>query len=107
MSRFFRTASCSNICVFIAGAISTGALVAVYSVDRKSSAIPLASLPMMLAVAGAINRRSAVDASAMCSISAFMPASNWSVITRRRVIASKVAGPTNRVAECVITATTS
>ena len=39
--------------VFIAGATSTGAFVARYSDVRKSSAMPLANLPMMFAVAGA------------------------------------------------------
>jgi hypothetical protein len=62
--------------VFIAGAINTGARVAVYSVERKSSAIPFANLPMMFAVAGATSRRSIVDAIAMCSMSAFAPGSN-------------------------------
>ena len=39
--------------VFIAGASSTGAFVARYSELRKSSAMPLANLPMTLAVHGA------------------------------------------------------
>ena len=34
-------------------------------------------------------------ASEMCSMSAFAPRAYWSVITRRRVIASKVTSPTN------------
>ncbi len=59
--------------VFIAGAINTGAVVARYSDDRKSSAMPLANLPMTLAVAGATSSRSAVDASEMCSMSALAP----------------------------------
>ena len=46
--------------VFIAGAISTGARVARYSEVRKSSAMPLANLPMMFAVAGATSSRSIV-----------------------------------------------
>ena len=77
----------------MAGATSTGARVAVYSVDRKSSAIPFANLPMMFAVAGATSSRSIDDASAMCSMSAFAPRSNWSVMTCRRVMASKVTAP--------------
>ena len=81
--------------VFIAGAISTGALVAVYSDDRKSSARPLANLPMVLAVAGATSSRSMLEAIAMCSMSALAPGFHWSVMTSRRVIASKVSGPTN------------
>ena len=59
--------------VFIAGAIITGARVAVYSDDRKSSARPLANLPMVLAVAGATSSRSMFDAMAMCSMSALAP----------------------------------
>ena len=48
---------------------------------------------MMFAVAGAMSSRSIVDASAMCSMSALAPGSNWSVMTRRRVMASNVTGP--------------
>ncbi len=44
--------------VFMAGAMSTGARVARYSADRKSSAMPCANLPRMLAVAGATSSRS-------------------------------------------------
>ena len=65
-----------KISLTIAGASNTGARVAVYNVDRKSSAIPFAILPMMFAVAGAMRRRSIVDAIAMCSMSAFVPGSN-------------------------------
>src|SRR4051812_31839020 len=69
--------------------------------------MPLASLPIIFAVAGAIRRRSIVDARAMCSMSELAPGSNWSVITPRRVIASNVIGPTKRVAVAVMIATTS
>ena len=93
VSRFFATAGCSNMLVFIAGASSTGALVAMNSDERKSSARPLANLPTVLAVAGATSSRSMVDAIEMCSMSALAPAFHWSVITSRRVIASKVSGP--------------
>ena len=102
-----RTASCSSMFVFIAGAISTGARVARYSELRKSSAMPLANLPMTLAVAGATSSRAMSDASAMCSMSALAPGAHWSVMTRRRVIASKVTSPTNLRAERVMMATTS
>ncbi len=44
----------SYMWTFIDGAISTGAVVASRIVVRRSSAIPEAILPMMLAVAGAI-----------------------------------------------------
>ena len=61
------------IVVAVAGAITTGAVDPRYSDDRKSSAIPLANFPMTLAVAGATSSRSMVEASEMCSISAFAP----------------------------------
>ena len=53
---------------FIAGATSTGAVVARYSVERKSSAMPCANLARMLAVAGATTSASAHCASAMWSM---------------------------------------
>jgi hypothetical protein len=40
----------------------------------------------------------------MCSISAFIPGFHCDVITGRRVMASKVTGPTKRAADRVITA---
>ena len=63
---FRRTASCSSMFVFMAGAISTGARVARYNELRKSSAMPCANLPMMLAVAGA-TRRSLIRSRARCA----------------------------------------
>ena len=74
---------------------------------RKSSARPCANRAMRCAVAGATSSSRASVASAMCSMSALAPGSHWSVTTRRRVMASKVTGPTNFVAECVMIATTS
>ncbi len=93
--------------VFIAGASSTGAVVARKSELRKSSARPWASLPMVLAVAGTTSSRSDAVASAMCSMSALRPGAHWLVTTRRWVMASKVSSPTNRRALCVITTVTS
>ena len=61
----------------------------------------------MLAVAGATSSRSIDEASEMCSMSALAPGSNWPVMTRWRVMASKVSGPTNSVAARVMTTTTS
>ena len=55
--------------MFIAGAIKTGAWVAIRTVVNKSSAIPLAILPITLAVAGAMTKRSALSARLMCPIS--------------------------------------
>ena len=102
-----RTAACSSMLVFMAGAMSTGARVARYSDVRKSSAIPPANLPITFAVAGATSRSDASVASAMCSISEFAPRANWSVMTGRRVMASNVTSPTNRRAERVMIAATS
>ena len=51
---------------------------------------------MTLAVAGATSSRSMLDASAMCSMSAFIPGANWLVMTGSRVMASNVSGPTKR-----------
>ena len=69
--------------------------------------MPLANLPMMLAVAGATRRSAASVASEMCSMSALAPRAYWSVITRRRVLASKVTSPTNLRADRDMIATTS
>ena len=93
--------------VFMAGASSTGAVVARYREDRKSSAIPAANFPMTLAVAGATTRSAMSDAIEMCSMSAFAPGFHWLVITGRRVMASNVTAPTKRAAARVITACTS
>ena len=62
------TTGLAHMLVFMAGAKSTGTLVAMTMVVRKSSAMPLAILPMMLAVAGAITSRSARSASEMWPI---------------------------------------
>ena len=69
--------------------------------------MPLANLPITLAVHGATSSIAMPSAIAMCSMSAFMPGFHCDVITGRRVIASNVTGPTNRAAERVMTATTS
>ena len=62
---------------------------------------------MMFAVAGATSSRPMPDAREMCSMSEFAPRAYWSVITRRRVMASKVTSPTNAVADRVMIAATS
>ena len=56
---FCWVAAFSSMAVFIAGAMSTGACVAITVVDSISSAIPQASFPIILAVAGAITNTSA------------------------------------------------
>ena len=69
--------------------------------------MPLANLPTVLAVAGAMSSRLMSVAIEMCSMSALLPGLHWSVITRRLVIASNVSGPTKRRADRVMMATTS
>ena len=59
--------------VFMAGASNTGAVVARYSDDRKSSAMPCANLPIVFAVAGTTSSKPMSDAMAMCSMSALAP----------------------------------
>ena len=92
---------------FMAGATSTGAFVAVYRVQSASSAIPRASLPMVLAVAGATSRSSAASARLMCRMSLCSPSAHWSTKTGWWESASIVIGVTNRVAASVITTWTS
>ena len=69
VARFCWLAALRYILQFIAGASSTGAVVAMAVVESRSSAMPQAILPIMLAVHGAISRRSAALASEICSIS--------------------------------------
>ena len=85
---------------FIAGATTTGALVARYSVVRKSSATPLANLAMQSAVAGATTSKSMDWATAICSM-ALSTLASWSAAPNMRVMtfcpvrAAKVSGRTN------------
>ena len=101
------TAGCESMLVFMAGARRMGAFVARWSEVRKSSAMPCANFPITLAEQGATSSRSMVSAMAMCSMVALTPGFHCDVMTGRRVIASNVSGPTNRVADRVMTATTS
>jgi hypothetical protein len=64
-------------------------------------------LPTTFAVHGATSSSAASSAIEMCSMAAFMPGLHCDVITGRRVIASNVTGPTKRVADRVMIATTS
>ena len=63
------TTGFSYIFVFMAGTSNFGQRQASTVVVSISSASPLASFPIMLAVAGAITTQSALSASAMCSTS--------------------------------------
>ena len=64
--------------------------------------MPLASLPIMFAVAGATTKRSARSASAICSRGAG-PSSNILTYTGLCESVSKVSGATNRAAFSVMT----
>ncbi len=78
-STFSRTAGEAYIWLFIAGARSTGAAVAITTVESMSSAMPPRIFPRMFAVAGAIIRRFARCAREMCPISDSVMRSNRSV----------------------------
>jgi hypothetical protein len=78
---FFRTAAFSHMFTFIEGTIRTGALEAITIVERKSSAIPFAIFPMMLAVAGRMMISSARSARATCPICASSRRAKASVMT--------------------------
>ena len=93
----------SYMLLFMAGAMSTGAVVAMTIVVRKLSAIPPATLPIVFAVAGAMMTISALALTSMWSIVASVMGANISV----RVIFSdkvvKLRGVTNSVAARLIT----
>ncbi len=104
---FSRVAACSHIFTFMAGATTTGAVVARYKVVRKSSATPRANFAMISAVAGAMTSASMRCATAMCSIAlstlAGASAANNCVMTFCPVRAANVSGATNSCALRVIT----
>jgi hypothetical protein len=90
----------------MAGHITTGAQPAMIKVDKKSSAIPLAILPIILAVAGAMTTTSAQSAKEMCPISKGVFESHISLTTGDVVSVWKVSGVMNRQADLVITTLT-
>ncbi len=69
LARLSWVAPWCHIRTFIAGAISTGLSVASKAVVARSSAMPLAILAMMSALAGATTSRSAARLSWICPIS--------------------------------------
>src|SRR5262249_45420762 len=92
----------------MAGAMTTGAVVAKKSVERKSSARPFANLAITSAVAGATTSASIDCATAMCStadsmLGSWAPSPNRSVMTFSPLRAAKVSGRTNSCAARVIT----
>ncbi len=76
----------------MAGEMSFGQVQAMRVVVSMSSAMPWASLPMMLAEAGAISARSACFATEICSTSKEKFRSKVSVRHFRPVSVSKVTG---------------
>ena len=95
------------IFVFMAGAIMQGQ-VAASTVDvSASSAMPLAILAIMLAVAGTITSKSASAAVSICTIPQPGPVTNSSCTTAWPVRACSTTGEINSVACLVITQRTS
>ena len=93
----------SYMAVFMAGAMIFGQVHASTVVVSMSSAMPLASLAMTLAVAGAISTRSATLASEMCWVLNSKLRSNVSTQTRFSLSVSKVSGVMNSHAFLVMT----
>ena len=95
----------------MAGAISSGTSAgnATRAVVSASSAMPQATLAMMLAVAGTTSAASAHPAAVMCAMgsAASWPVSKRPVSVVWPVRASKVAVPTNFSASAVIVTRTS
>jgi hypothetical protein len=89
--------------VFIAGQSITGQVAASSRVLSGSSAMPPASFPRMLAVAGATTTASDCWAQSMCRMAASGGVANISSQTGSPERAAKVVGPTNRVALRVMT----
>lgn len=91
----------------IAGATTTGALVARHAAATVSPAIPPAMVPIQWAVAGATTIASAASAMTMCPIRPSGRRARTSVSTGCRDSAANDRGPTNRLAAGVSITTTS
>ena len=104
---FDRTMGFSHIFVFIEGTSRTGTVVAMTIVVRKSSAMPPAIFPRILAVAGAMTTRSAMSESAMWPTLLSVKGPNISCVTGLPDSVWKVRGVTNSVAFFVMTTWTS
>ena len=85
----------------------SGQVHAITVVDKKSSAMPAASLPAKSAVHGAMTHAFAFFASDICSTSHSRCGSNVSTTTLLALRVSKVSGETNSVAFLVIATHTS
>src|SRR6056297_891945 len=106
-SMLFCTIGLKYIFEFIAGAMNFFASVAIIVVVSISSAIPPAIFPIILAVAGAIKKTSAVFARDMWSISQLEGSENISVYTRLFESVCKVHSPISLVDDFVIITFTS
>src|SRR5438093_83724 len=95
-----------HMCVSIAGAMTTGALVASTVVAMRSSAMPFARREMTCAVAGATTMTSASRPIATCPTARSSCIWNISTSTGRYVSAWNVIGRTNSVAERLMTTCT-
>ena len=93
--------------VFIAGEKSTGAFVAMMVVVSMSSQMPLATLPITLAVQGATRKRSPRLASDTCFTSKLKLRSKVSTMHLLFVNVSNVIGVMKCVAFCVMITCTS
>src|SRR5258708_30245160 len=94
-ARFACVAGCVYIFWCIAGANSSGALVANATAVSILSAVPCSSLAIVLAVAGTITRISASCARAICVSAARPEGSHKSLYTGRWLIVENVSGRTN------------
>ncbi len=104
VAMFATVAGFCHISVCMAGAMTSGAVLARTVLPSRSSARPTASLAIVFAVAGAITMRSADWPIATCRTSA--TPSYRSVATGLRLIASRVGRPTKRSAASVATTCT-
>ena len=99
-ARFYPALIAFPVCfpVFIAGATTTGALVASATLLSRSSAIPFAIFAMTFAVAGATTSASAASASDMCPGFHSSGSENMSHCTGLRLSVRNVRGVTNSLA---------
>jgi hypothetical protein len=81
--------------VFMAGAITRGAVTARWNVERRSSAMPCANFPSTLAVAGATTIASSSRASSTWRTVSSALRSKVSRSTGRRDSVCRVSGATN------------
>jgi hypothetical protein len=91
-----------RVVVFMAGANTTGALVAIIVAVKRLPAVPPATKPIVLAVAGATNTRSAPWARLICSTVHLSVILNISICTGCCDIVCIVKGVINSAAAAVM-----